>query len=114
MRHSASGPRAGCDLPGTGSRPDAGADGCFVGDQPAAWGSCTPSTGVIRLSHRLQPLPVWVVDYVLLQWLAHLLEPTHSDRFWSLVSRYPAAEKAKGYLRDIAGQGREALRSDVD
>jgi predicted metal-dependent hydrolase len=87
----------------------------WVTNQQHRWGSCTPSTGVIRLSHRLQPLPVWVVDYVLLHELAHLLEPTHSDRFWSLVGRYPAAEKAKGYLEGyLAGQGREAEASDVD
>jgi predicted metal-dependent hydrolase len=87
----------------------------WVTNQQQRWGSCTPSTGLIRLSHRLQLLPVWVVDYVLLHELAHLVEPTHSDRFWSLVDRYPAAEKAKGYLEGyLAGQGREVEASDVD
>jgi predicted metal-dependent hydrolase len=87
----------------------------WVTNQQQRWGSCTPSTGVIRLSHRLQPIPAWVVDYVLLHELAHLVEPTHSDRFWSLVGRYPAAEKAKGYLEGyLAGQGREGDESDVD
>jgi predicted metal-dependent hydrolase len=87
----------------------------WVTNQQQRWGSCTPSTGAIRLSHRLQPLPAWVVDYVLLHELAHLVEPTHSDRFWSLVDRYPAAEKAKGYLEGyLAGQGREPEASDVD
>jgi predicted metal-dependent hydrolase len=87
----------------------------WVTNQQQRWGSCTPSTGLIRLSHRLQPLPVWVVDYVLLHEIAHLVEPTHSDRFWRLVGRYPAAEKAKGYLEGyLAGQGREAEASDVD
>jgi predicted metal-dependent hydrolase len=89
----------------------------WVTNQQQRWGSCTPSTGLIRLSHRLQRLPAWVVDYVLLHELAHLVEPTHSDRFWSLVGRYPAAEKAKGYLEGyLAGQGREAEAeaSDVD
>jgi predicted metal-dependent hydrolase len=87
----------------------------WVTNQQQRWGSCTPSTGVIRLSHRLQHLPAWVVDYVLLHELAHLVEPIHSDRFWSLVGRYPAAEKAKGYLEGyLAGQGREAEAPDVD
>ncbi len=87
----------------------------WVTNQQQRWGSCTPSTGLIRLSHRLQPMPAWVVDYVLLHELAHLVEPTHSARFWSLVSRYPAAEKAKGYLEGyLAGQGRQAESSDVD
>jgi predicted metal-dependent hydrolase len=87
----------------------------WVSNQQQRWGSCTPSTGLIRLSHRLQPMPVWVVDYVLLHELVHLVEPTHSDRFWGLVGRYPAAEKAKGYLEGyLAGQGGQAESSDVD
>jgi predicted metal-dependent hydrolase len=90
-------------------------DVSWVTNQQQRWGSCTPSTGLIRLSHRLQPMPVWVVDYVLLHELVHLVEPTHSDRFWGLVGRYPAAEKAKGYLEGyLAGQGRQAESSDVD
>jgi predicted metal-dependent hydrolase len=87
----------------------------WVTNQQQRWGSCTPSTGVIRLSHRLKPLPAWVVDYVLLHELAHLVEPTHSERFWSFVGRYPAAEKAKGYLEGfLAGQGLQAEPFDVD
>ncbi|HEX3199455.1 MAG TPA: M48 family metallopeptidase, partial [Propionibacteriaceae bacterium] len=87
----------------------------WVTNQQQRWGSCTPSTGLIRLSHRLQPMPVWVVDYVLLHELVHLVEPTHSERFWGLVGQYPAAEKAKGYLEGyLAGQGRQAESSDVD
>jgi predicted metal-dependent hydrolase len=87
----------------------------WVTNQQQRWGSCTPSTGLIRLSHRLQPMPSWVVDYVLLHELAHLVEATHSERFWDLVSRYPAAEKAKGYLEGyLAGQGRQAEVPDVD
>ena len=87
----------------------------WVTNQQQRWGSCTPSTGLIRLSHRLQPMPAWVVDYVLLHELAHLVEPSHSDRFWRLVSRYPATEKAKGYLEGyLAGQGRQADEFDVD
>jgi predicted metal-dependent hydrolase len=87
----------------------------WVTNQQQRWGSCTPSTGIIRLSHRLQPMPAWVVDYVLLHELAHLVEPTHSDRFWSLVDRYPGAEKAKGFLEGyLVGQGRLAEPFDVD
>ena len=33
---------------------------------------------------------------------AHLVEPTHSTRFWRLVDRYPDAAKAKGYLEGYA------------
>ena len=38
----------------------------WVGNQRRRWGSCTPLDGTIRLSDRLQPMPAYVVDYVLL------------------------------------------------
>lgn len=70
----------------------------WVDNQQSRWGSCTPSDRSIRLSSRLQPMPAWVVDYVLVHELAHLLEPRHDRSFWAWVERYPQAEKAQGYL----------------
>ena len=89
----------------------------WVRNQHQRWGSCTPSTATIRLSHRLQVMPAWVVDYVLLHEVAHLVEPTHSSSFWALVDRYPQAERARGYLEGyLAGQaagGTEGGGSDA-
>lgn len=70
----------------------------WVDNQVSRWGSCTPGDRTIRLSARLQGMPAWVVDYVLVHELAHLLEAGHDERFWAWVDRYPHAEKAKGYL----------------
>jgi len=70
----------------------------WVSNQESRWGSCTPATGTIRLSHRLATMPTWVRDYVLVHELAHLLEPNHGPRFWELVNRYPRTERARGYL----------------
>ena len=67
-------------------------------NQNSRWGSCTPGDRTIRLSARLQGMPQWVIDYVLVHELAHLLEPGHDAKFWSWVDRYPKAERAKGYL----------------
>jgi len=70
--------------------------------QNGRWGSCTPADGTIRLSNRLQGMPDWVIDYVLVHELAHLLEAGHGPRFWELVGRYPRTERARGYLEGIA------------
>lgn len=70
----------------------------WVDNQQSRWGSCTPGDRTIRLSHRLQGMPSWVLDYVIVHELAHLFEPAHDERFWSWVDRFPQAERAKGYL----------------
>ena len=70
----------------------------WVDNQTARWGSCTPGDRTIRLSARLQGMPRWVVDYVLVHELAHLLESGHDARFWAWVAHYPKAERARGYL----------------
>lgn len=70
----------------------------WVANQRSRWGSCTPGDRTIRLSERLQTMPDWVVDYVLVHELVHLLEPHHDEKFWAWVAHYPQAERAKGYL----------------
>jgi predicted metal-dependent hydrolase len=70
----------------------------WVDDMRTRWGSCTPSTGAIRLSSALAPFPDWVVDYVIVHELAHLRVAGHTAEFWRLVARYPRAERARGYL----------------
>lgn len=70
----------------------------WVGNQRSRWGSCTPGERSIRLSERLQRMPLWVIDYVIVHELAHLIEPHHNEKFWGWVAHYPAAEKARGYL----------------
>jgi predicted metal-dependent hydrolase len=79
----------------------------WVENQNRRWGSCTPADRTIRLSSRLRGMPEFVVDYVLVHELAHLLEPSHNAHFWSLVHDYPRAERALGFL-----EGVEFSRSD--
>ncbi len=78
----------------------------WVENQQSRWGSCTPGDKSIRLSSRLQTMPAWVVDYVLVHELAHLLEAGHTPEFWAWVERYPRAEKAKGYLEGYSAAAR--------
>ncbi|MFJ9620632.1 M48 family metallopeptidase [Streptomyces sp. NPDC101181] len=73
----------------------------WVTNQNTRWGSCTPSEGSIRLSHRLQGMPEYVVDYVLLHELAHLLVPGHGPDFWRLLEVYPRTERARGFLEGV-------------
>ena len=74
----------------------------WVTNQRSRWGSCTPSTGEIRISERVASMPAWVRDYVLVHELAHLLVSGHDERFWAWVHRYPRAERAMGYLQGYA------------
>ncbi len=82
----------------------------WVSNQAHRWGSCTPSTGVIRISDRMADFPPWVIDHVIAHELAHLVESGHGPRFRSLAGRYALAERAEGYL--IAKSG--ATDPDTD
>ena len=74
----------------------------WVTNMEHRWGSCTPAERSIRLSNRLQAMPQWVIDYVLVHELAHLLEGGHGPRFWAWVDRYPKTERARGFLEGVA------------
>lgn len=90
--------------------------------QARRWGSCTPLAGVVRISDRATRLPPWVVDYLLMHELAHLVEPGHGPGFWELVNRYPLTERSRGYLMaldHLAGErgdppDEESLPGDAD
>jgi len=62
------------------------------------WGSCTFTDGAIRIARRAASLPDWVLDYLLVHELAHLVHSDHGPEFHELENRYPLTERAKGYL----------------
>lgn len=84
----------------------------WVDNQNSRWGSCTPSDRSIRLSTRLKGMPPWVIDYVLVHELAHLIEAGHTPAFWAWVDRYPKAERAKGFLEGIAAATHLGLQTE--
>jgi predicted metal-dependent hydrolase len=93
----------------------------WVANQNSRWGSCTPADRTIRLSTRLQGMPSWVIDYVLVHELAHLVEQGHGPRFWALLRSYPRTERARGYLDGFAaarelriGDDDPALDTEID
>ncbi|GAB2628474.1 metal-dependent hydrolase [Paractinoplanes abujensis] len=84
----------------------------WVTNQNGRWGSCTPDDGTIRISHRIQEMPDWVIDYVLLHELSHLVVPSHNAEFWELVNRFGKAERARGYLEGISAATGLVLADD--
>jgi predicted metal-dependent hydrolase len=88
----------------------------YVTNQQRRFGSCTPASGTIRISHRVATLPVWVRDYVIVHELAHLAEANHGPRFWKLVERYPRTERARGYLMALGleGEGDDSAEQDLE
>jgi predicted metal-dependent hydrolase len=85
----------------------------WVSTMRTRWASCTPADATIRMSDRLQQLPGWVQDYVLVHELAHLLVPGHGPRFWALVERYPRTERARGYLDGVSAAAGLAFPDDL-
>ena len=86
----------------------------WVPTMSTRWASGTPADGTIRVSERLRDAPGWVVDYVLVHELAHLLESGHTPAFWAWVDRYPRADKAKGYLEGYSAAARLEPPPGVD
>ena len=78
-------------------------------DNRFRWGSCTVKDNV-TLNWRLIKAPMFVIDYVIMHELAHLLEANHTPRFWNIVRTHaPRVEKARSWLRDHG----QVLEQDV-
>lgn len=93
-------------------RPIEPASVTWVSNQNHRWGSCTPAEGRIRVSDRLRVMPQWVIDYVLIHELAHLVEHNHTARFHQLVNSYPDAIRAGGFLDGWAAALKHAQEDD--
>ena len=73
-----------------------------VRDQSSRWGSCS-TTGALSFSWRLILAPGFVLEYLAIHEVAHLVEMNHSPRFWRVVNRLcPDAPRAKTWL-DVHG-----------
>lgn len=69
-------------------------------DNRYRWGSCTTKDN-ININWRLIKAPMFVVDYIVVHELAHLLESNHTARFWNIVrTQSPQMEKAKFWLKE--------------
>jgi predicted metal-dependent hydrolase len=80
-----------------------------IRDQRSRWGSAS-RRGALSFSWRLVLTPPWVLDYVVVHEVAHLLDFSHSPDFWALVrGLVPQAEAARRWLRSHDGELRHAL-----
>ncbi len=71
-----------------------------VTDSRYRWGSCT-ARGNVNFNWRLIKAPMFVIDYVILHELAHLIEPNHTARFRGIVRTHaPGMEQARSWLQE--------------
>lgn len=69
-------------------------------DNRYRWGSCTVRDSV-NFNWRLIKAPMFVIDYVIVHELAHLIEANHTPAFWNIVrARTPTMEKARTWLKE--------------
>ena len=76
--------------------------GYFLQRMKTQWGSCNHAAGNIRLNTELVKKPKDLLEYVVVHEMAHLLEPTHSERFAALLDlHYPTWKEARAELNAL-------------
>lgn len=61
---------------------------CFVQKMKTKWGSCSHDAKNIRLNTDLAKKPPECLEYIVVHELAHLFEPTHNQRFTTLMDQF--------------------------
>jgi predicted metal-dependent hydrolase len=59
----------------------------FVQRMRTKWGSCSRTSPAIRLNTDLAKKPLECLEYIVVHEMAHLIEPTHNNRFITLMDR---------------------------
>jgi len=76
--------------------------GYFLQRMKTKWGSCNHAEGNIRLNTELVKKPKDLLEYVVVHEMAHLIEPTHSDRFIAILAEhYPSWREARAELNEL-------------
>ncbi len=74
----------------------------FLQRMKTKWGACNHKAGNIRLNTELVKKPKDLLEYVIVHEMAHLIEPTHDDRFISVLNEhYPTWREARIELNEL-------------
>jgi predicted metal-dependent hydrolase len=76
--------------------------GHFLQRMKTKWGSCNHRMGHIRINTELVKKPKDLLEYVIVHEMVHLLEPTHNDRFITILDEhYPTWREARAELNEL-------------
>lgn len=74
----------------------------FLQRMKTKWGSCNHRAGHIRLNTELVKKPKDLLEYVVVHEMLHLIAPTHSEQFLTLMTKhYPSWREAREELNDL-------------
>ena len=74
----------------------------FLQRMKTKWGSCNHRARTIRVNTELVKKPRDLLEYVVVHEMLHLMEPTHSERFLGLMSKYyPTWREARAELNEL-------------
>lgn len=74
----------------------------FLQKMKTRWGSCNKVAGNIRLNTELVKKPKYLVEYVVIHELAHLIEAKHNSRFIKILNEhYPNWRDARSELNQL-------------
>lgn len=74
----------------------------FLQRMKTKWGSCNHRAGHIRLNTELVKKPRDLLEYVIVHEMAHLISPTHNERFISVLEKaYPTWREARAELNEL-------------
>lgn len=76
--------------------------GYFLQRMKTKWGSCNHQAQNIRLNTELVKKPKDLLEYVIVHEMLHLIEPVHSERFFTLLTKhYPSWREARAELNEL-------------
>jgi len=74
----------------------------FLQRMKTRWGGCNHEARHVRLNTKLVKKPRDLLEYVVVHEMAHLIAPTHSERFVALLNEhYPTWREARAELNEL-------------